>query len=145
MNIVSFHQSLLGGDPTPEQIRLYESKARGFFNDQEDEPKFIATFVLGLYQTRDWEARAFRKVQFAVTRAIDPWAIGRINWIVKVIGEKRARLNLPKAGNKMLVEAISNLEIGSRVYTIAQEPPHWVAFGFSKEAEAPAWLKQRLL
>jgi hypothetical protein len=145
MKVASFHQTLLGGDPTPEQINLYESEARGFSNDQKDEAKFIATFVLGLYQTRDWEASTFRKVQFAVTRVIDPWVIAKINWIVKVIAEKRAGQNLPKSSNRMIVDAISHLEIGSRVHTIAVEPPHWVAYGFTKEIEAPSWLKKKLL
>jgi len=143
MDIASFHRSLLGGDPTPEQRELYLSKAHGFDNDQEDEAKFIATFVLGLYQTRDWEASIFRKVAFAVPRSLDAWSVGRLRSIVSHIAS--IRVGKPKSGNRGIVEAINNLEMGSRVYSVAEEPARWVAFGFKREDEIPAWLRQGLL
>lgn len=143
MDTASFHRSLFGGDPTPEQLKLYQSKAHGFSNDAEDEAKFIATFVLGLFQTRDWEANTFRNVVFAVPRPHEKWVLGRIQWIVGILAAKRA--GLPKSRNKMLVEAINNLQMGSRVYSVATEPPRWVSYGFKKEGEVPEWLRQGLL
>jgi len=140
---------LVGGDPTPDQARLYASNANGFSSEEKNDNRFLATFVLGVYRTRNWQAKSFRKVTFAIPRPLDTWAVSKINWIIQTIRDQRAQLQISKEAkqqaNKMIVEAITNLEMGSRVFTLAEEPSHWVAFGFKQETEMPEWLRRGLL
>jgi hypothetical protein len=144
-----FHLKLIGSDPTPEQLQLYEASAtkHGFANEKPDRDRFVATFVLGLHLTFDPDSGRSRSVPFAVPQALDQWVIDAINDLLVKI--KAQRKDIPKEerirGNKRIAEAITCLEIGSRVFSVASEPSRWVAFGFTRDMYAPPWLKDGLL
>lgn len=142
-----FHEELIGsGSLTPKHSSLYASGRNGFSGAEKDAEKFLATFVLGLYRTWDPGTNSFHRVAFAVPKFLDEWAIGQINSILQTVREKRAKLSKAQRvqGSRMIVQAVSHLDIGSRVFAIAEEPSHWVAFGFVKDQNVPEWLSRGL-
>lgn len=142
-SLSKFHKELVGGDPTPEQQRLYEAfpEFKGYSKEEHDKYLLVATFILGLHQTKNSQ-----KVSFFVPRSHDALVIETINELLKEIKQKRAKLpNKGLEGNRQIVKAIQNIEIGSRVFTVKTEPERWIAYGFSITTPAPEWLTTKLL
>lgn len=149
MDLQTFHTSLLAGYPTPEQARLYQHvpEKHGFDTDQRDKSLFLATFVAGLYLTRDWDSGGFREVHLIVTRPLEGWVVDTMNLVLQ--GVRRIRAQIPKTqrleGNRLIVKAVANLVMGSRPFSIPDVPKRWVCFGYTANSPAPEWLKEGLL
>lgn len=159
MELSTFHVKLLGRNPTGEQLRLYTdpSEPHGYSESGEDLERLTATFIKGLALAYN-PTEGHNNVLFAVPKRLDSWAVQAINTVLGQIKEYRAYSyrdlkakkneqalkNLSKAGT-MIVALVAKLEMGSRVYSLTSAPPLWVAYGFTKEDEAPEWLKRGLL
>lgn len=119
----------------------------GFSNDQKDKNRFVATFVAGLHLTKDWDSGTFREVHLIVPINLEMWCIDTMNLIVE--GIRQVRAGIPKQerleGNRLIVKAVTKLVMGNRPYLCPNEPPRWVGFGYTRDSEAPSWLKQGLL
>lgn len=145
-NIPKFHKDLLGKDPTPEQSLLYGAfpERRGFSNEGQDSDRFIATLVTALTDTWDRDTRSNTfVVPFAIPRSIEPWCIDQLNLFVEQVKARRKFIN--KAFLPMFPKAMKHVEMGTRVFAMAEAPKRWVAFGFSVDMVAPEWLKEGLL
>jgi hypothetical protein len=147
MTAEATHRGLRLGDPTPEQLRLYDAvDVHGYLDDQPDESRFVGTFILGLYQTFDRTANHFHNVVLLVPQSLDKWAVDQMNATLKIIKSKQEKWPAAEKANfnRNLVSAVRNLEMGSRVFQISQ-PARWVAFGFGEATPAPEWVKNGLL
>ncbi len=148
MTVASFHQQgLCLGDPTPEQLRLYQAVGvHGYMDDQPNVDRFVATFTLGLYQTFDRQAKVFQGVTLLIPQSLDKWVVEQMNQTLKIIKEGHANWPPKRRANfnKVFVTSVRNLEMGSRVFQITQ-PARWVAFGFGEATQAPEWVLDGLL
>lgn len=145
MNFLAFHTLLLGTDPTPEQKRLYDSfpSYRGYSSDAQEADRFIATFLVALGDTWDKDSKMNRAVSLAIPRTMEPWCIENINKVVDAV--KSRKKVLPKPAIKQFVQAVKNVEMGSRVFSVDVAPKRWLAFGFTKESTVPEWLRDGLM
>lgn len=147
MSAAKLHKRLCLGDPTPEQQRLYDAvDVHGYLDDQPDEGRFLAAFVLGLYQTYDTKTNIFQTATLIIPNSLDKWALGRINATLDHIKSQQGgwKPDIRIGFNQRLVAAVRHLEMGSRVFHIKQ-PARWVAFGFGENTPAPEWVKNGLL
>lgn len=147
MSAANLHKKLRLGDPTPEQQRLYGAvDVHGYLDDQPDEGRFLAAFVLGLYQTYDRKANIFQTAALIIPNSLDKWVVDQINATLDRIKKDQEtwRPDVRLAFNQHLVAAVRHLEMGSRVFQI-KPPSRWVAFGFGDETPAPDWVKNGLL
>jgi hypothetical protein len=146
MNLVQFHYGLLGIHPTPEQRRLYDvfPQKRGFSSEEQNAERFVATFIAALSDT--WDATSMMssfKVSFAIPRLIEPWCIDQVNLFLEQMKARRHRI--AKGFIPQFLQAVRNVETGTRVFSLVEAPKRWVAFGFSFDSAAPEWLKEGLL
>lgn len=147
MDVAKFHKRLSLGVPTPEQLRLYEAvDVHGYLDDQPDENRFVATFVLGLYQTYDFQTTHFRTVALVIPQSLDKWVVDQMNVTLERIKANVANWKPePRAlFNKTFVGCVRHLEMGSRVFQI-KRPARWVAFGFGETTAAPDWVRNGLI
>lgn len=95
----------------------------------------------------DASKNEFNPVIFAVPRTHE-------KWMMKVVQDfLKGCLNTHKKGcpnhytqvKKGLSQALPNLRIGQKVFTLPGEPEHWVSFGFPKEPPTPEWMRSKLL
>lgn len=147
MSAAKLHKRLCLGDPTPEQQRLYGAvDVHGYLDDQPDEGRFLAAFVLGLYQTYDRKANIFQTAALIIPNSLDKWVVVQINATLDHIKSQQGswKPEVKSSFNQQLVAAVRHLEMGSRVFQI-KPPTRWVAFGFGEETPAPDWVKNGLL
>lgn len=146
MHVVHFHEHLMREKPSREALEFYESGARGFSVTQVYPDKLLATFVLGLFLTYDRDNSSVRKVAFAVPWELDGDVIDGINSILMTIRERRKAIPKDRrtAGTRKIADAVGRIEIGHRVFSISQEPAHWVSYGFVKGGNIPEWLERGL-
>jgi hypothetical protein len=126
---------------------LYQAvDVHGYLDDQPDENRFTATFILGLYQTLDHQAKLFQSAFLFIPKNLDAWAIERMNQVLKTIKEQQQACTPQRRATRLkeVASAVRKLEMGSRVFSLKQ-PPRWVAFGFGDGTEAPEWVKNGLL
>jgi hypothetical protein len=69
-----------------------------------------------------------------------------MNQINLFLGKVKARKKLlPKPAIKQFVAAVNHVQTGTRVFSIAEAPKRWFAYGFTRDSVAPEWLKKGLL
>lgn len=143
------HQAFLGTEQGSAHILLYTHfpETRGFSSKTENADRFEATFVAGLTQTFG-PGGTFEDCLLLVPASKMAWVTEQMT---QVAGRMFARwkmepdLELRRRAVTRLAEAIKHMLIGSRVLRLEQEPPRWVAFGFTKSDPVPEWLKKGLL
>lgn len=138
-SLVEFHTMLLGATPDAVQEMFYRE-----YPQRRGSDDLLATVVMAMYATYDRSAGTFRDVVFAVTKVAEQQVIDAFNDVVRELKATRARLSNRRDGDRKIVAAVKHLQIGSRVFTIAEEPDHWVAFGFGANTPAPKWLTSRI-
>lgn len=153
----TFHQKLLGKDleKTPEGFRLterhkalykaFEKGKRGYVLPQkvttrEDFESFLATFVVAVYQTT---LPTPEHVTVAVAKLVDQWALAQIKLIARHIFSLRKGAS--KADIEVLRSALHRISLGSSVLQIPEEPPRWVAYGYTAQDVLPPWMRGRLV
>lgn len=149
-----FHENLLGTGPNHSQYmlsdvhrKLYTSFAsgrRGYLLSpnvpRENFDKFLATFVLALYQTT---IPTPDNVSMVVARAVERWSIDQLKMIVRHVFS--IRKNQTRASVKPLEEALNRLHLGSRVLHIPEGPPRWVSYGYHSNDILPPWMRCNLI
>lgn len=152
MDLVVFHQGLLGRDPnrTPAVFhvsdlhrRLYDAypAARGFSTPPTEgrhEGRFLATLVLALAQTKPGDDR---KVYLFVPRFHEPWARTRIEGVAR----HTIRCRKKDAVGVRAMQAIFRQLTPCGDFAQVSEPDYWVAFGFSLAGKLPDWIGRRLI
>lgn len=138
MDVTAFHQKLLGRAPQPEQSQFYESGCLGFdSSDRTDKTKLIAVLTKALSMTPSGQ-----------TIIIVPSALARDEILTPIADVSRGLIRLRKSNKEGILaikKALTRLGVVDGVLRM-NEPPRWVAFGFSTEMEhLPAWLTTRLL
>jgi hypothetical protein len=159
-DFVSLHTKLFStkskGEPVPSEFNItprilklykgFQSGARGFSNRELDPELFLATFVAAIRQvclpseTRP-DVPKFSRVVFAVARPANPWALERIEHLVRHIFRQRRG---DAAGVHYIRETFHRLVMGSRILQLPK-PERWVAFGYSNDDPLPEWVQGSLI
>lgn len=150
--LITRHRSLLGKDPTFEQLALYEAvpKKRGFasaraLTETQEAELFEAVFVLALSQTFvEGTGGTPNNVYLFVPPGLERWTTQQIQ---RLAGEMFAICKRVKsvALAKHLGVLFRHLMVGSKIASSTQAPDRWAAFGYDPNGPQPKWLTDGLL
>lgn len=139
------HRLLLGCEPSPEQLVLYEPfpEKRGYALTAPDPVLFEAAFILALTQTFEREG-TLHKVFFFVTPELkNAWVNEQMTLIArKIFAQCKSYPNAAKRA-RHLDSLFRHVLIGRDIPEKVPEQ-FWVAFGIDPQV-APLWLRNALL
>lgn len=145
MKLIDFHKALVGDDPTPAQVKVYQVLAsrRGVFRNEPHKGEFIAVFVASLKATIHPHQKAPLPVYLILPDTLQTWANSTINAFLEGLRKVPIEGEAKKKRNKALVKAIKHLLIGTASSLSPSGPPswNWLAYGFSETDSMPDWLK----
>jgi hypothetical protein len=139
----AWHRIVLGADPAPAQVRLYSSYPdyRGISDRTRDTQIAQAVIVLAL-RAGETDDRVM---------LITPTA--QAEWMLEQCEDAATKSFASCSGHP---EHASRLAVGytrlfkklimvTRPLQMADEPQHWVSFGFAADEPLPPWMPERLL
>lgn len=141
------HKAFYRGDPTPLQLKLYESfpTLRGVSSGTLDDEVLRSIWILSLFQTfpKGQQKGPFRAHLFLSAHLQ--------NEAFKSIGEytKNAFQAWKTKGKIEAIREfkilIPNVFVGSRVLSLPHPPERWSCFGFERGEVIPDWMNASLL
>jgi hypothetical protein len=109
-----------------------------------DDVLFSAVLVLALYQAGLAGSANLQNVYFLVPGFMEK----RTTHMMRAAAE-RIFARLKTGGSVKAIKHVGALfhrvMMGCQVFTLPEEPQHWVAFGFSKSDHIPEWMRAKLL
>jgi len=141
------HKTLLGGEPEPSQVRLYQSfpSFRGMSSAALDAVVFDAALIMAIVQTYPRKERPTPyPVIFFLRGDVQKWALLQLEatsrkMFAKLKEEKAVKLA------QHLGEFLKSIKVGSPSLQMKDPPDRWVSFGFKNDDPVPAWLGVSLL
>lgn len=145
MKLIEFHKALVGVDPTPAQVKVYQILAsrRGVLRNEPDKAEFAAVFVASLKATIHPHQKTSLPVYLILPDNMQDWANSTINAFLNGLRKVPIEGEAKKLRNQALVKAIKHLLIGTASSLSPSGPPdwNWFAYGFSEKSQMPNWLK----
>lgn len=141
MNLIQFHQELMGTAPDDAQRALYRAKSSGFLDGGLDRKRFLAVLLLALWRARPEDGETFRKVLLIIPPTHERWAMETISTMARFV---LGRLSDRPLLYNLVVKALQQLQVGSRILGL-EEPAIWVSYGFGEQDTVPSWLRNNLL
>lgn len=142
MTCIKLHTRLVGQPPTPEQLRLYSKpNMRGFFDDNTDPERFLATMILAMSLALPMDGSTFQRSVLLFPPNHEKWVIPRIKVLARHMLSTHSKQPLTYS---LIVKLFQHVDTASRVLQIA-EPARWASFGFGPSHGPPSWLRSRLL
>ena len=150
-NLLRMH-GLFGEGLQEPHTRLYKEypsslgySANNAYVLTPDDVLFNAALVLALHQAGKKDgSEDMHKVYFLVPGFMEK----RTTHMMRAAAE-RIFARLKTGGSVVAIKHVGALfhriMMGCEVFTLPEEPPHWVAFGFSKSDHIPEWMRAKLL
>lgn len=146
MDPLKIHPVFFAKEATNFQKRFYAKRLHGVSLKEKNEERADATLLLAVAQVL--EEGSLREVPILVPEEWKTWVSSRIVLMAKTCTstlrlDSRKKTTLPIA--RKLLESIKPMTpiLGQLLTT--QEPPCWVAIGYSRDDLLPKWLTERLL
>jgi hypothetical protein len=139
-----WHQTVVGTEPTPEQLRLYDSwpNLRGF-SDRTQDPKIAEAIIVLALRAGSVSDRVLVLAPLAVE-----------DWLLQQFDSAAMRCfqgcpqRYPGRAKEMIngfTQLFRKVKMTGRILQMPEEPAHWLSFGFSVDDPLPPWMPGRLL
>jgi len=139
ITLEDFHLATLGRAPTEVQVQLYNHPVgRGYSTSSPDELQTEACILKAVAQESHFKSVIF------TPPARETWVLEHIGSVVDQAFE-RARVTRDVGLIQAYTQLFKRLLLNNNPLQMAQEPPCWVAIGFSTSDSLPEWLSQKLL
>lgn len=144
MDLKIYHNALLGSEPSPIQVALYdayENGYRGYLAETFDDEKLIASLVIALAQTSpdDGTIKGLKQVALLTPKDLSE---GVLLGIRKMAWRIMVRCKSYDFGRAVFKQAFKNILLGHEIP--AGHPPRFVAYGYKPGDDIPGWLKSCL-
>jgi hypothetical protein len=139
-----WHHTVLGTDPTPEQLRLYNSwpTFKGFSDNSLDPTVAEAVIILALRSGSGND-----QVLVLAPQAAEQWLLEQFE-AVAIRSFQWTKERYPTRAKEMIngfIQLFRKVKMTGRVLQLREEPAHWVSFGFLAESTLAPWMDGRLL